>query len=777
MAASAYYTQVQNLYVAYFGRPADKLGLEYYANLLDASKGNQTAMLHDFAASAESAALYNQTTTSGKIAAMYQTLFGHAADIDGLAYWVNQVQTGKVIMSEVAATLAFSAQTADAAIVAAKLTAAAAFTAKITTVDQLLAYENNASVGRTWLATVTSAATATTAAATIDSTLAGAVSGGSVTPGLSFTLTTAIDTITGTTGNDTIVTSDATMSSADQINGGAGTDTLKVFAAAAGTVTLGQLSNVETVFVSSGASDINVAAIAGVTGLVIDSATAARNYTVANQSITLQNDKTVQGGVLKFGATDTAANVTVSTIGTAAAGVITSGAVDVNVGTLVSTLNLTATGAADYVTLTNTAAGLKTLNVSGDKAVTVTTALAAIKTVNASTNTGGLTYDANTLSADNTLTFTGGSGNDKVIFKAATLLNTVGVADVLDGGAGTDTIVINDTAPVYAAINAAKNFEVVGLNTTGATVDVAQITNGINKFAVGSFGTTAATLAETFNNSLSTTTYAIDNTVGNLGTVAINNKVGESAVTIALDNQSGAAQTASTLTLVGATTVNLSSTGSTGSSNVITTLTNVENSNIVVTGDKALTITNALVGAVTGSKVDASGFTAALTVKGSGVSDIIIGGSGADKIVSGVGADVLTGGAGADKFIYNGTVAAVFTDSLGTTAAMDKITDFVAGTDKIALVNTGVAVTSVVLTSVAVATAADVATLLTAIGTSVAATVGGAEQVGVVTVAAGAMAGTYLLINDLTNAAANTDTLINITGVSGTLTTADFVFA
>jgi hypothetical protein len=29
----------------------------------------------------------------------------------------------------------------------------------------------------------------------------------------------------------------------------------------------------------------------------------------------------------------------------------------------------------------------------------------------------------------------------------------------------------------------------------------------------------------------------------------------------------------------------------------------------------------------------------------------------------------------------------------------------------------------------------------------------------------------------LTNAAANTDTLINITGVSGTLTTADFVFA
>jgi len=67
--------------------------------------------------------------------------------------------------------------------------------------------------------------------------------------------------------------------------------------------------------------------------------------------------------------------------------------------------------------------------------------------------------------------------------------------------------------------------------------------------------------------------------------------------------------------------------------------------------------------------------------------------------------------------------------------------------------------------------------LLTAIGTSVAASVAPATQVGLITVTAGTMAGTYLLINDTVSTAAATDSLINITGVSGTVTAADFLFA
>jgi hypothetical protein len=75
------------------------------------------------------------------------------------------------------------------------------------------------------------------------------------------------------------------------------------------------------------------------------------------------------------------------------------------------------------------------------------------------------------------------------------------------------------------------------------------------------------------------------------------------------------------------------------------------------------------------------------------------------------------------------------------------------------------------------ATAADVATLLTAIGNSVGASTAPVSQVGLITVTAGAMAGTYLLINDTANAAAATDSLISIVGVTGTVSAIDFVFA
>jgi S-layer protein len=183
--------------------------------------------------------------------------------------------------------------------------------------------------------------------------------------------------------------------------------------------------------------------------------------------------------------------------------------------------------------------------------------------------------------------------------------------------------------------------------------------------------------------------------------------------------------------------------------------------------------------ALTGSTVNVNTITGGTgndTITGGNLADTIVGGAGTDRILSGTGADTLTGGAGVDTFVMSGTVATLFTNSLATTAGMDRITDFVAGTDKIALVNTS-AVTSVVVTAVTVATAADVATLLTAIGNQVALTTGAAEQVGLITVTAGAMAGTYVFMNDTANAASATDSLINLTGVSGTITAADFVFA
>ncbi|HEY8357363.1 MAG TPA: calcium-binding protein, partial [Ramlibacter sp.] len=70
--------------------------------------------------------------------------------------------------------------------------------------------------------------------------------------------------------------------------------------------------------------------------------------------------------------------------------------------------------------------------------------------------------------------------------------------------------------------------------------------------------------------------------------------------------------------------------------------------------------------------------TAAIDGTGNKLANTITGNAGANTILGAAGADVLTGGAGADKFAY-----AAAPES--TLAAMDRITDFTRGTDKLDL--------------------------------------------------------------------------------------------
>jgi hypothetical protein len=77
----------------------------------------------------------------------------------------------------------------------------------------------------------------------------------SVTPGKTFTLTTGPDAFTGTAGNDTFVATEATLSSADIIDGGNGTDLFRY--ASSGNAAVNQagfeIKNVETVQITSDA--------------------------------------------------------------------------------------------------------------------------------------------------------------------------------------------------------------------------------------------------------------------------------------------------------------------------------------------------------------------------------------------------------------------------------------------------------------------------------------------------------------------------------------------
>lgn len=558
--------------------------------------------------------------------------------------------------------------------------------------------------------------------------------------GQTLTLTTGTDVITGTANDDTIIGTLAatgqTLTAGDQINGGSGTDTLKIYGDAAQPAI--SLASVEKIYLNGNNTGFDVSTYSSVTALEVDSTTASKTFTVgANQAVTLTNLGAITTTIA--GNTPTSQTLTVNKL---AAG----GTVDLS-GTALTTLNLVGSTAASSFTLTNTGAKLATLNASGAQNLTIATALTALTTVDASKATGAIAFNASTLGADNSLKFTGGTGNDTVTFKAAYLTT----ADTLDGGAGTDTLTINDTtltAGIYNAINGAKNFEVLGLGTASATVDASQLTT-LKSFTFGA--------NETINNLATGSTV----TVTAANTTTLTGAVGVTDVTLNQGAASAAGFTTA-LTLTGLTNVTVNSAGT--SANTLN-LTNADNSTFTVKGSTDLTIALAA-GTAVGSKIDASAFTGKLTATGSNQADIIIGGTGADTLTGGTGADTLTGGAGADVFTYT-----TLTHSLA--AGPDRITDLVAGTDKI-----DVATVPTIVAQGAAYTAAGTGTLATDIDTAI--TAGGAgafiaNAAAVVTIT-GTGAGTYLVINDGTAAfAGGSDAVINITGLTGTLAVSDFI--
>lgn len=128
MAASDYYDEVQRVYIAYYGRPADSGGLEYWAGQLDSVAGNLNAIIDAFANSEEANSLYGSSTYSQRITNIYQQLLGRQPETDGAAWWLNQLQTGQKTLANLALDVLYGATGDDALVVQNRLEAAQAFT-------------------------------------------------------------------------------------------------------------------------------------------------------------------------------------------------------------------------------------------------------------------------------------------------------------------------------------------------------------------------------------------------------------------------------------------------------------------------------------------------------------------------------------------------------------------------------------------------------------------------------------------------------------------------
>lgn len=557
-----------------------------------------------------------------------------------------------------------------------------------------------------------------------------------VDQGQTFTLTTGLDNVTGTGGNDTILGDNNTASAGDQISGGAGVDTLKLFNSS-GNPVLPSITGIENVYIKGSTADYNVSTVTGLTSLELDTVNVnggARIYTLAaDQVLTLTNitDSGPSGNDVDVAA---AASVTAQTIKLNAAGDAATGgnAVDVDVnGAGVATLNLMTTGTASRINVVNTGAALKTVNISGDKDLTVgdvanATTIAITNTAKTAVTTSvakvAVTGDAgaetvtlgHATGAAREFKVTAGAGNDTVV-----LTNLVAASDLTDdkvtlsGGDGTDTLVMKSamgaalsglTAAAFAKKGIANDFETIQISDQAGAAD------DLNLTRVGSNVTTVQYKAglgdaQTLQGLASGGTVVLGAAAGaNTDSLTVTVKDAASAgnnsdvLNITLNAaHAGANADYGVLTAAAVETININSTSTkttalvaADTNEVDLTLANVVN--VTVTGNVYLDIDGAALTGNALSKIDASANTAGVAVSvagatqgilitGTAKADTIVGGSGADKIVAGAGDDVITGGAGNDELDISG--GGSNTIKFGATAAAngaDKIVGFNVGT-------------------------------------------------------------------------------------------------
>ena len=116
-------TQIQNLYIAYFGRPAEQAGLDYWSAQTDLTVD---ALSASFAEQPEYQAVYGDLAREEVVAQLYQNLFGRKAEGNELDYWIASDDIG---VDRMALALVNGAQSTDRELLDGKTEFAAPITA------------------------------------------------------------------------------------------------------------------------------------------------------------------------------------------------------------------------------------------------------------------------------------------------------------------------------------------------------------------------------------------------------------------------------------------------------------------------------------------------------------------------------------------------------------------------------------------------------------------------------------------------------------------------
>jgi len=619
---------------------------------------------------------------------------------------------GNLIPEASAATMAEAISIAEGMINAGSSQAsiimeAATFLTTTSTTDETwgtlaAGFQNNSSVAAYYTVTTENSAIGTDELSGVDSTEASVTAAKTaidtvVVPGTATALTTGLDNLTGGAGNDTFTSDDTsastttTFTTGDSISGGLGTDrlTVAITTGATSPSALVATTGVEelSIFNNGGNHVLQGDLMDGLSDIFVTSGQGTITVDQLNSTPNLHLTSTNVDATLSATAATTAGTADAITI--ASNGVASTAAVTATFNGI-ETINLAGSGAATgsaTTALTVASTSLETVNVTGSTNMYVVADLTGadnageVATFDASAATGSI--DATLTAGGSTeMAVTMGSGNDTI---------TLGGMDkdyTVDGGDGTDTIETSAAAYSTATASASlagtgvTNVEVLGI-TAGGSAD-------LRAFPNNTFTSLAAAGSATFTGLPST---AATLTTIATGSLSIDRATDGSTDTATINLLPVTAGTFASVNVSDEETVTLSNSSIAAGSNVITTLTGTDLTSLTITGNRDLTVTNAITGTALAT-LDASGLTgqgvalsisaanstAAMTVTAGAGSEASLGDT-MNTITTGTGADTITGGAYKDVIVSgNGN------DSVTAGAGDDTVTttfgnDYVDGGD------------------------------------------------------------------------------------------------
>ena len=103
--ANATATQLQQLYIAYFARPGEPVGLDYWVNAGTSTKAFAASMW----AQQEFQDVYGELSVKDQVNQLYINLFNREGDESGLEYWAGEISSGNMELASIANDLIYAA--------------------------------------------------------------------------------------------------------------------------------------------------------------------------------------------------------------------------------------------------------------------------------------------------------------------------------------------------------------------------------------------------------------------------------------------------------------------------------------------------------------------------------------------------------------------------------------------------------------------------------------------------------------------------------------------